>query len=228
MPKVQINYYSDILCIWAYAADRRIVQLAETFADEVSIDVHYCSIFPDAWNKIETNWRDKGGFEGFSKHLNEVAKRFPHVEVHNRLWVDVRPRTSASAHMFLKSIQLLETQEGKTLPYLERASTKAAQALRHDFFAEAKDISDWQVHRQVAEKLGLDYQAIDEHIKSSQAIAQLASDYSLSQKNGVNVSPTIIMNDGRQKLFGNVGYRLLEANVQELLRTNSPDEASWC
>jgi hypothetical protein len=35
------------------------------------------------------------------------------------------------------------------------------------------------------------------------------------------------MNDGRQKLFGNVGYRLLEANVQELLRTPA-GEASWC
>jgi hypothetical protein len=32
---------------------------------------------------------------------------------------------------------------------------------------------------------------------------------------------------GRQKLFGNVGYRLLEANVQELLRAPK-DEASWC
>jgi len=36
------------------------------------------------------------------------------------------------------------------------------------------------------------------------------------------------MNDGRQKLFGNVGYRLLEANVQELRRRPAKDEASWC
>ncbi len=36
------------------------------------------------------------------------------------------------------------------------------------------------------------------------------------------------MNHGRQKLFGNVGYRLLEANVEELLRGASPSEASWC
>jgi hypothetical protein len=25
-----------------------------------------------------------------------------------------------------------------------------------------------------------------------------------------------------------VGYRLIEANVQELLRGRTPDEASWC
>jgi len=36
------------------------------------------------------------------------------------------------------------------------------------------------------------------------------------------------MNDGRQKLFGNVDYRLIEANVQELLRNAPKDEVSWC
>ena len=42
------------------------------------------------------------------------------------------------------------------------------------------------------------------------------------------MSPTFIMNEGRQKLFGNVGYRGLEANVGELLRSAPEDEASWC
>jgi hypothetical protein len=36
------------------------------------------------------------------------------------------------------------------------------------------------------------------------------------------------MNEGRQRLFGDVGYRLIEANVEELLRGRTPDEASWC
>jgi hypothetical protein len=36
------------------------------------------------------------------------------------------------------------------------------------------------------------------------------------------------MNEGRQKLFGNVGYRIVEANIQELLREPNPDLASWC
>ena len=65
-------------------------------------------------------------------------------------------------------------------------------------------------------------------IESSEAVAALASDYDLSRKNSVAVSPTLIMNEGRQQLFGNVGYRLIEANVQELLRRPALDEASWC
>jgi hypothetical protein len=44
----------------------------------------------------------------------------------------------------------------------------------------------------------------------------------------VKGSPTMILNQGRQKLFGNVGYRIIEANIQELLREPNPDQASWC
>ena len=60
------------------------------------------------------------------------------------------------------------------------------------------------------------------------ALAALAIDYGQATDNGIAGSPTFLMNEGRQKLFGNVGYRLLEANVQELLRHPKEDEASWC
>jgi hypothetical protein len=36
------------------------------------------------------------------------------------------------------------------------------------------------------------------------------------------------LNDGRQKLYGNVGFRIIEANIQELLRAPVGDQASWC
>ena len=96
------------------------------------------------------------------------------------------------------------------------------------FFAEARDVSDWRVHSQIADALRIDYGEVEEKIRSSEAVAQLAVDINLSQAHHVEGSPTFIMNNGRQKLFGNVGYHLLEANVQELLRNAPEDEASWC
>ncbi|MFQ5467966.1 MAG: DsbA family protein, partial [Kiloniellaceae bacterium] len=158
--------------------------------------------------------------------------KFPHMDVHERPWLETRPRTSASAHLFIKAVEVIERDgnggDKTPQPYLDRLSTRAAWALRRAFFASAKDISDWNVHREIAERLGIDYGAVDEKIRSSEAVAQLAVDYNLSQNHKVEGSPTLIMNDGRQKLFGNVGYRLIEANVQELLRNPSEDEASWC
>ena len=41
-------------------------------------------------------------------------------------------------------------------------------------------------------------------------------------------SPSFVVNDGRQKLYGDVGFRIIEANMQELLRVPGGDQASWC
>ncbi len=232
MSKVNILYFSDLLCIWAYIADKRLEELANNLGSAIEIDAHYCSVFPDAWAKIKTNWKSRGGFEGFSRHTNDVAARFPEIKVHERIWLDTRPRTSASGHLFLKAIQLLEDEIGdedkNPVPYLDRASTKVATRLRHAFFRDGKDISDWNIHKDIADSIKIKYAKIEEKIRSAEAITQLAADYDLSQKMSVQGSPTLIMNEGRQKLFGNVGYRLIEANVKELLRSPADDEASWC
>jgi len=232
MSKIEISYYSDVLCVWAYVAERRLEELAKEFGDRIAIVPRFCSVFPDAWSKIEKSWNDRGGFAGYNRHLREVAERFPHIVVHKDVWLTARPRTSASAHMFLKAVALIEREthgEGtEPVPYLDRLSTKAAWEARLAFFASARDISDWQVHREIAERIGVDYGTVEEKIRSSEAVALLAADYDLSQKNGIEGSPTFLMNDGRQKLFGNVGYRLLQANVQELLRRPAENEASWC
>jgi protein-disulfide isomerase-like protein with CxxC motif len=230
--QVRLSYYSDVLCIWAYVGHRRLQQLADRFGDEISIDAHFCSVFGDAWGKIGNGWRAKGGFDGFNRHIKEVAAKFPHVDVHERLWLDSRPRTSASAHLFLKAVEIIDRDgsgsASEPQSYLDRISTRAAWEMRRAFFALGEDISDWRVHREIADRLGIDYGLVDDKIRSSEAVAQLDIDYNLSQKNGVEGSPTFIMNEGRQKLFGNVGYRLIEANVKELLRGASVDEASWC
>ncbi|MBL4757289.1 MAG: DsbA family protein [Rhizobiales bacterium] len=232
MTPVRISYYSDVLCIWAYAAQRRLEELVDHFGDNIEIEMRFCSVFPDAWSKIEDNWRDKKGFEGFNRHLLEVAEGFPHISVHERIWIDTKPRSSLSAHLFVKAVELVENERSgngsQAIGQLESLPMLAVAELRRAFFESALDISDWQVHKDISDTLGIDYKEIDQKIRSSEAVAFLAADYEDSQKNGVVGSPTFIMNNGRQKLFGNVGYKLLEANVQELLRRSPQDEASWC
>jgi len=43
----------------------------------------------------------------------------------------------------------------------------------------------------------------------------------------VSSSPTLLLNEGRQRLVGNVGYRILEANVRELFERPGVQQ-SWC
>lgn len=232
MAKIRIQYFSDILCIWAYASQRRVEQLVQEFGNAISIDAHFCSVFANAHSKIEDQWKDKGLYEGFNQHLTEVSNLFSHINVHERVWLDNRPNSSSSAHMFVKAIEIIEAGHDERLgpakPYLDRPSTRASSELREAFFARAEDISDWKVHEEIADRLGIDYELIQEKYRSSDAIAKLAADYELSQKYNISGSPSYLMNDGRQKLFGNVGYRLIEANVRELLHKPTCHQASWC
>jgi len=229
---VKIEYHSDILCIWAYIAQRRVEQLIKTFGDRVEVTAYFCSVFPNARGKIENQWGHRGGFEGYNAHVRKVAEKFPHIEVHDDVWLNAIPRTSAAAHLFVKAVEIIEASkdlvDGNSTPYLEKLSTRAAWELRKAFFVTAKDISVWDTHRDVAENLGIDYDQIEHAIRSSEALALLEADYNFGLAKDVKGSPTFLMNEGRQKLFGNVGYKLIEANVLEVLEGTNEGEASWC
>jgi len=219
-----VTYFSDVLCVWAYVSQVRLDQLAAEYSDRIKIEERFCSVFPDARTKTAATWIDKGGYITMNQNFQKMTTKFPHISVHEDVWTKVQPRTSTSVHMFLKAIQLLD----KDGAHADLNSTKAIRQFRTAFFAEARDISDWQVQGEIAEELGLDVDAIKAKIHSSEAAAALDADLKLAATLGVKGSPTFVMNEGRQMLFGNVGYKLIEANVEELFREQSGDAASWC
>lgn len=45
---------------------------------------------------------------------------------------------------------------------------------------------------------------------------------------GIEGSPSFVMNEGRQKRYGNVGFRIIEVNIEELLLSPDREQASWC
>jgi hypothetical protein len=65
-------------------------------------------------------------------------------------------------------------------------------------------------------------------IDNGVAFARLAADYQDADKMRIEGSPSLVLNEGRQKLYGNVGFRLIDANIQGLLRAPRADDASWC
>jgi predicted DsbA family dithiol-disulfide isomerase len=53
------------------------------------------------------------------------------------------------------------------------------------------------------------------------------SDYQQAKQKAIKRSPSYVIDGGRQTLYGNVGYRVLSANIEELLKSPA-NEASWC
>jgi predicted DsbA family dithiol-disulfide isomerase len=225
MESIHISYFSDVLCVWAYIAQIRLDELKATFQDKVAIDYHFVSVFGNTREKLENRWRDRGGFKGYSDHVHEVATKFDHITVHPDIWTDVIPPSSTSCHLFLHAIQLLEIKE--IIQPSEKVFEQATWAFREAFFAKLANVSDRKVQFAIAEELGLPIAAIQDQIDSGEAYALISKDFELVKEHTVTVSPTLIFNEGRQRLNGNVGYRVIEANIRELLH-NPPDEQSWC
>ncbi|MDO8874578.1 MAG: DsbA family protein [Pseudolabrys sp.] len=229
MSVIEVRYFSDILCIWAYASQARLDAVRNTFADAVRIEHQFCSVFGNTARKITSTWNDQGGYDAFNAHLRQVAARFPHIQVHPEIWLKVRPATSASAHLFMKAVQHWE-REFRVLQIPSTASIfdQALWAFRSAFFRDCRDIARWDVQCEVASAVGVDIVAIERIIHNGSAFASLTADYQDADTLRIEGSPSFVLNEGRQKLYGNIGFRLIETNIQELLRTPREDEASWC
>lgn len=224
-----VQHFSDVLCVWAYVAHARLEHIAKRYGNRIALDIRFCSVFPDARNKIAANWRDRGGAKAYAEHVRSIVNSFGHVEIHPDVWSVVQPATSTSAHLFLKAVEVVENDIGESSrPLRERLIHRAAWAFRCAFFKEAKDISNWSVQSDVAEKAGLDVKSIEKALGTGEAAARLDADMSLCKQLNILGSPTFAMNDGRQILYGNVGAHLIEANVEELFRVRHGEEASWC
>ena len=230
MNAIEVSYFSDVLCVWAYAAQARVDAVREKFGDMVRLNLRFCSVFGDTAHKIPSTWREKGEYAGFNAHLRTVAQRFPHIELHPEIWLNVRPPTSASAHLFMTAVQQWEqdiTAQGRQGPTTS-IFDKVTWAFRCGFFRDCRDIARWDVQCELAEAVGVDIGAIEKRIREGTAFARLSADYQDADKMRIEGSPSFVLNEGRQKLYGNVGFRIIEANIQELLRSPSGDQASWC
>lgn len=230
--QVKIMYFTDVLCIWAYLAQIRIDELKTKFGDDVILQKHFIPVFGSVNSKMQDNWGDKGGVAAYCNHVQSVAKKFGHIEIHPDAWVKNTPTTSTSCHLFLKAIQILADNNEIPATVMSDDVEKntfefAVWKVRVAFFKDAVDVSDLNEQMNIADELGLPADKIKDLIDSGVAFAGLDDDLQLKEKYGVSGSPTLVLNEGRQIIYGNVGYRVIEANIQELL-TQPEYQASWC
>ena len=137
-----------------------------------------------------------------------------------------------SCHLFLKAIQLLETQGEVSAASEERFGGKSVLEetvwrCRLGFFRDLQDIADRKIQEAMASDMSLPLAGIRRHIDSGAAHAALCADFDAKDRELVEGSPTFVLNEGRQKLYGNVGYRIIEASINELL-ADPGDRACWC
>lgn len=217
-PQISLVYFSDVLCIWAYIAQARLDEVNKRFGAQVDVRYRVCKVFADTAHKMNTTWQSRGGYDGFANHLHEVAQQYDHIQLHKDIWRKTRPLSSTPAHLVLKAVQEIAPEKTEAM----------INALRQAFFCEARDIANQEVLEQLVAELEVSVPAVNALLRSGQAHALLEAD--LREKDELNItgSPTYVLNEGRQKLYGNVGYGVIEANIKELLRSPYGGAASWC
>jgi len=213
-----VDYYTDVLCVWAWIAQHRMDELEKEQGEKISIRHHCVDVFGDTKTRIGEGWSDRGAYEGFAEHVRESASPFEYAPVNPAIWRDTRPFSSATAHQVLKAVELLASAED---------SRKLADVFRKCFFVDALDIGDRRVTIEIAQQAGFDPGELGRLVDSGEALAFLMGDYARAKELGLRGSPSLVLNSGRQVLYGNVGYRILNANIEELLNS-PPCEASWC
>jgi predicted DsbA family dithiol-disulfide isomerase len=223
MSRVKISYFTDALCVWAYVSQVRMNELKANFKDAVELDCRYFHVFGNVSKKMDSAWKESGGLPAYRQHVREIVEKFGHVRLHEQTWKMEVPKSSMPAHLFLCAVRYVESSSACA----PGSGDRAAWALREAFFHEGRDISREEVLLEVAESIGLPAGEIKDAIAAGAAHAALAEDLELARTQTITASPTLLFNEGRQRLTGNVGYRIIEANIRELVEA-APGQLSWC
>lgn len=229
--RLTILHFSDVLCIWAYIAQIRIDELKNKFGSQIELKYHFMPVFGSTEHKFAEGWKNRGGFAGYNQHIVKLVQQFEHIDVHPEIWKINIPLSSLSCHLFLKSIQMLESRgelDGFDAKNSENSPLECTiKEFRRSFFVDLVNVSELQAQIEIAKKLKLPVNKIIDQIQTGAAFAELDQDLQIRDKYVVKGSPTLIFNEGRQSLYGNVGYSVIEANVHELLYRGE-SQASWC
>ncbi|MEZ5502167.1 MAG: DsbA family protein [Halioglobus sp.] len=213
-----IDYYTDVLCVWAWIAQPRLEELQRQWGGRIQVNHRFMDVFGDSHHKIAQRWGELEGFARFATHVIESSAPFDHAPIHPDIWTVVRPRSSLPAHLVLKAVDIIHG---------DAVAQAMALRVRRAFFVDGQDISRLDLLLDLASQQHLDSAKINDSILDGRALARLSADQHSARELGARGSPTWVLNEGRQILYGNVGYRILHANIEELLKRPGT-EASWC
>ncbi len=95
-------------------------------------------------------------------------------------------------------------------------------------FQECHDIACWPILLDIVARAGISTDDIQNVVAQGIVHAALKADIREQHALLIQGSPSYVLNDGRQKLYGNVDYSVIETNIKELLRSPDSELASWC
>jgi len=202
--------FTDVLCGHCYLADGALTQLAAEFGHQVRLSHHFISVYGDVRRRIDKSGKST---QAYGAMVRDAIARHDHVEVHADVFHKQVPASSVPAHLYLRAVKLLE--DGGVLEVGDGPSPfeRLMWEFRVAFFRDLRDISRRQVLDDIAERLAIPSRLVARVIDDGHAFAELAHDTELQRRHDVRVTPSLVLDDGCQRLTG-VSYREIAATLQ--------------
>lgn len=213
MRKIEFEYWSDPLCIWALVAQPKLEQVLERWGDVLCVRYHVVPVFGSVgWRFREGPWA-KGGPEGRAAATRKVAEQHG-LEVSGQCWLEDCPSSSWGAGAALKAVFAME--EAEEVPAGSGAEYQLA--MRRRFFLDGKNVARREVQLNLAEELSIPRASMAERLDDGTAIAALWEDQQRKDKLGIQGSPTYVFDGGRAELYGNFSVEILTGTIEGLVR----------
>lgn len=196
--KTKVIVYSDYICPFCYIGKRRIDKLREEF--DVDVEWKGFELHPETpkEGKDFSNFFDGSYIKMVRENVDKLAK-----EVNLKF---KRGSLISNSKLSLKAGEFSKTKN-KFDEYHE--------AVFKAYFQEAKDIGDIKVIIEIAKKIGLDIEELENYLKSNEADKILERHKEEAIKDGINGVPTFIIGD--KKIVGAQPYNIIKKVVEESL-----------
>ena len=173
MNKVEIAYWSDPLCIWAFVARDKLAKVREDFGDKVQINLHIVPVFGSIPQRFRDGSWSKAGVEGRIAAMQRIAREHAGLEICCQVWRDDPPSSSWTPSAAFKAVQMMvaagQAPEGAEGAYLER--------MREWFFLENRNVARRSVQLALAESLDIPRAPLEEVRDNGEAFAALWEDH---------------------------------------------------
>jgi len=190
---IQIDYYTDPLCSWCFAAEPMLNQVKAHFQDK--IELHY-KLFP-LFESLREVMNDPSRLWTIADRYRIVSKKTG-VSINNSVWQTDPPQSAWPACLAVKAAE----QQGLD------AADRFIKQLRINVMREGKNIARTDVQVAAAEAVGLIRGCFEQDLLSPKRKEAVEADIASAQKENVESRPHFVLTNTQGDKVSIAGPRI--------------------
>ncbi|MGI2259341.1 DsbA family oxidoreductase [Shewanella sp. GXUN23E] len=210
MPLI-LNFYSDVLCIWGWIGQHHNQTLLTRWSpSQVQWQYKLLELYGDVAARVKAQEKGEQAWHDYAAMSERLVSPIDGLSVHPDIWRHTRPTSSLMAHQAIKAVALCHGQS---------FANSFTDSVRSAFFAQARDISQFSVLREILRENHVQEDAVLAMMQSGAALAACVGEFRQAEKDKIPGSPCWAMDNLRYRLWGNIKPDIVVATVEQLITT---------